>query len=125
MANERRQAMVRIVANGIAIEAERHGKASGRPILLIRGLGSQLIHWPPRMIDGLVAAGFHVIVYDYRDSGLSQKFDAIEIPDSGSLRADLAEGLSSDLLYTIDDMARDAVGVLDAFGFGTAHVLGR
>ena len=124
MASERRQAMARIVANGIAIEAERHGEASGRPILLIRGLGSQLIHWPPRMIDGLVAACFHVIVYDNRDSGLSQKFDANEIPDFGRLRADLAGEQSSDLVYTIGDMARDAVGVLDAFEIGTAHVLG-
>ena len=116
--------MTRIVANGIVVEAECHGGTSGRPILLIRGLGSQLIHWPRRMIDLLGAAGFHVIVFDNRDSGLSQKFDAAGIPDPATLSADLAKGLPADVPYTIGDMARDAVGVLDAFEIGTAHVLG-
>ena len=116
--------MARIVANGIAIEAERHGPASGRPMLLIRGLGSQLIHWPRRMIDGLVRAGFHVIVFDNRDSGLSQKFDAAGSPDIEALRAEPDEGRSANLPYTVGDMARDAVGVLDTFGIGAAHALG-
>ena len=116
--------MTRIIANGITVEAERHGGMSGQPILLIRGLGSQLIHWPRRMIDGLVGEGFHVIVYDNRDSGLSQKFDASGIPDIAALKANLAEGLPADIPYTIGDLARDAIGVLDAFEIGKAHVLG-
>lgn len=116
--------MTGIAANGTTVEAERHGPVSGRPILLIRGLGSQLIHWPRRMIDGLVGSGFHVIVFDNRDSGLSQKFDAAGSPDWLALKASLAEGRPVELPYTIGDMARDAVGVLDAFGISAAHMLG-
>lgn len=116
--------MTKIVANGIAVEAECHGPATGRPILLIRGLGSQLIHWPRRMIDGLVDEDFYVIVYDNRDSGLSQKFDAVGGPDTEPPGADRPDNLSVEVPYRISDMARDAVGVLDAFGIGTAHVLG-
>ncbi len=116
--------MTTIAANGIEIEAERHGPSSGQPILLIRGLGSQLIHWPRRMVDGLIRRGFQVIVFDNRDSGLSKKFEAAGIPDIAALKADPGEGLPVDPPYTVSDMARDAVGVLDAFGIETAHVLG-
>lgn len=97
--------MAQIKANGIDIEVERHGDPSATPLLMIRGLGSQIIHWPQDMIDGFVAAGFHVITYDNRDAGLSQMFD-----DAPS--------------YTVADMAADGIGVLDALGIKRAHVLG-
>lgn len=97
--------MPAVTANGITIEAERHGDHGAPALLMIRGLGTQLIQWPPALIDGFVAAGLQVIVFDNRDAGLSQDFAAG--PE-----------------YGIDDMADDAVGVLDAFGIGRAHVLG-
>ncbi|MEM9197420.1 MAG: alpha/beta hydrolase [Pseudomonadota bacterium] len=101
--------MAQVTANGIAIEVETHGGAQGpaapEAVLLIRGLGSQLIHWPQALIDGLVSAGFHVVVFDNRDTGLSEKMDAA--PD-----------------YRLSDMAADALGVLDALGIARAHVFG-
>jgi len=97
--------MAQIKANGINVEVERHGDPAATPLLMIRGLGSQIIHWPDDMINGFVAAGFHVITYDNRDAGLSQMFD--DAPN-----------------YTVADMAADGIGVLDALGIERAHVLG-
>ncbi|MEL6233650.1 MAG: alpha/beta hydrolase [Pseudomonadota bacterium] len=97
--------MAQITANGIAIEVEVHGPAAADAVLLIRGLGSQLIHWPPALINGLVAAGFRVVTFDNRDTGLSEKMDAA--PD-----------------YRLSDLAADAVGVLDALEIARAHVFG-
>ncbi|MEO0679711.1 MAG: alpha/beta hydrolase [Pseudomonadota bacterium] len=96
--------MARIAANGIDIEAQAHGPSDGAPVLLIRGLGSQLIHWPTPLIDGLTEAGCRAILFDNRDSGLSAR-----CPDAP---------------YGLEDMADDAAGVLDAFGVAAAHVLG-
>lgn len=97
--------MAQIKANGIAIEVERHGDPAATPLLLIRGLGSQIIHWPDDLITGFVSAGYHVITYDNRDAGLSQSF------------ADRPA-------YSVADMAADGIGVLDALGVDKAHVLG-
>lgn len=109
--------MPAVTANGIRIEVGRHGPESGVPLLLIRGLGSQLIHWPEEMIDAFVAAGHHVIVFDNRDSGLSESFEHHGRPDFS------APG-GPDAPYSLDDMADDAAGVLDALGVRRAHVLG-
>lgn len=97
--------MAQIRANGITLEFERHGPETGAPLVLIRGLGSQLLHWPERLIRGFVAAGFHVVTFDNRDTGLSQKFGD-------------APG------YSISDMAADAVGLMDALEIARAHALG-
>lgn len=97
--------MPQIKANGITIEVERHGDPAAAPLLMIRGLGTQIIHWPQDMIDGFVAAGFYVIAYDNRDAGLSQSF-AGQPP------------------YAVADMAADGIGVLDTLGIDRAHVLG-
>lgn len=97
--------MAQIKANGIDIEVERHGDPAAPPLLMIRGLGTQIIHWPKDMIDAFIAAGFHVITYDNRDAGLSQSF---------------AGGPT----YTVADMAADGIGVLDALGLDKAHVFG-
>lgn len=99
--------MPTVKANGLNIEVERFGDPSAEPILLIRGLGSQLVHWPAGFVSGLVENGFHVIAFDNRDTGLSQKM----------IGNDAAP-------YTLRDMAADAVGVLDACAVDSAHVLG-
>ena len=64
------------VVNGITIEYEEHGPAEGEPVLLIMGLGAQLVLWPPAFIDALVARGHHVVAYDNRDVGRSSRIDA-------------------------------------------------
>lgn len=116
--------MTAITANGITIEVERHGPPSAVPLLLVRGLGSQLIHWPAALIDGFVRNGFHVITHDNRDAGLSQKFGAAGRPDIAAMQAKLAAGQPVSAPYRIEDMAADGIGVLDALGIAAAHVLG-
>lgn len=107
--------MAQATANGINIEYEVHGPEKGEPLLLIMGLGAQLTRWSPKMIEGLVGKGYKVIAYDNRDVGLSHKFE-----EAGP--ANLAD--PSKAAYTLDDMADDAAGLLDALGVKKAHVVG-
>jgi pimeloyl-ACP methyl ester carboxylesterase len=111
--------MPRLKANGIEIEYEALGDPSDPPLLLISGLGSQLIGWDDRFCAQLAARGFFVIRYDNRDSGLSTKIEAAGEPD---LLAAIAGNPSP--AYQLDDMADDAVGVLCALGLGAAHIVG-
>ena len=92
--------------------------------MLVRGLGSQIIHWPDALIGCLVDHGMRVIVPDNRDAGLSQKFDELAtIPVQDVLG--LEEGDSpAEAPYSIQDIVADHVGVLDHFGLARAHVFG-
>lgn len=112
--------MPTMIANGIEIEVEQHGVATAPPIVLIRGLGSQLIHWPAALIDGLVTRGFRVITFDNRDTGLSTKFSDLGVPDIEALLA----GNPISIPYSLADMADDVIGVLDCLGIDQAHVMG-
>lgn len=113
-----------VKANGIEIEVERHGAENGTPLILVRGLGSQLIHWPSSLIDGFVEKGFHVIAFDNRDTGLSSKFSDWGVPDIAMLQEQAAAGEALDVPYTLSDMAGDAISVLDSCGIEKAHVMG-
>jgi len=95
--------MPRVSANGIEIEYETFGDPKAQPMLLIGGLGSQLLSWDEDFCALLAGHGFHVIRFDNRDSGLSTWVDDA---------------------YTLDDMAADAAGLLDALGIPAAHVVG-
>lgn len=107
------------VAPNVGIEVESRGPLRGPAFLLIRGLSTQLIHWPECFLDGLVEAGFRVVLFDNRDCGLSQKFSAAGAPDLVRiLRREIEPP------YRLADMARDAVGVLDALEIERAHVAG-
>ena len=111
-------------ANGITLEYETFGKKGAPPILLIMGLGGQLLLWPESFCESLAAAGFYVIRFDNRDIGLSTRFEQHGRPSvvKASLRARL--GLKVPTAYTLADMARDAVGLLDALGIAKAHLAG-
>lgn len=111
-------------ANGINIAYESYGAAGSEAILLIAGTGMQLIDWPPEMCDALVKRGYRVIVYDNRDSGLSTKFEAAGKPDFAAVMLAAAEGKSAPLPYTLYDMAKDAVSLLDALKIKQAHIVG-
>ena len=111
-------------ANGITIEFEDHGDPAAPPILLIMGLGGQLTLWPIELVEALVARGFRVIRYDNRDVGLSSKFDAAGVPNIKWLVLKSLVGLPVSVPYKIADMARDAVGLLDALGIERAHIVG-
>lgn len=108
--------------NGISIEYDVQGPADGEPLLLIMGLGAQLTRWGPAFIDKLVARGLRTIRFDNRDAGLSQKFSGI--PNLQDVIAAVMKGQAPSLPYTLDDMAADAVGVLDHFGLQRAHLVG-
>ncbi|HPA90096.1 MAG TPA: alpha/beta hydrolase, partial [Quisquiliibacterium sp.] len=94
------------------------------PILLIMGLGMQLTAWPAPLVEGLNALGHAVIRFDNRDVGLSTRRAEWGRPNLVAMALRQAIGLPVHATYTLDDMAADTVGLLDALGVARAHVLG-
>ena len=115
---------MRVVANGLGIEIDDQGRPDGEPLLLIMGLGMQLIGWPDEMVQLLVSRGFRVVRMDNRDTGLSQGFDHLGVPRMMPVMLRHALHLPVPAPYGITDMAADALGVLDALGIARAHVCG-
>ena len=120
---------MKVQTNGIQIEVEDSASADPsqlqRPVvLLIMGLGLQLIEWPQAMVQGLQDAGYRVIRYDNRDSGLSTALDQLGKPKMAWSMLRFHMGLELHPPYTLGDMATDALGVLDALGVARAHVVG-
>jgi pimeloyl-ACP methyl ester carboxylesterase len=113
---------MRVQANGIEIEVERQGE--GEPLVLLMGIGAQLVLWPEPFCARLVELGFSVIRMDNRDVGLSSHLRHLPIPDPRKALLRAALGLKVDAPYTLSDMARDVVGVLDVLGVGKAHIVG-
>jgi pimeloyl-ACP methyl ester carboxylesterase len=118
------QTMPHAIANGIQIEYETFGDHSFPALLLIAGCGAQMLFWEIEFCESLVQKGFFVIRFDNRDSGLSTKFDEAGIPDMMAAVKAAMEGRTVESAYSLDDMADDAVGLLDALGIGKAHVCG-
>ncbi len=116
--------MPQITANGLSIDYDERGGRDDPAILLIMGLGAQMLLWPDMFCDMLADQGFRVIRFDNRDIGLSQKFDGAAVPDVKDIVAGLMSGKPLKVPYLLGDMAADAVGVLDALGVGKAHVVG-
>ncbi|MBL8371349.1 MAG: alpha/beta fold hydrolase [Burkholderiaceae bacterium] len=119
---------MKIKANGIEIELEdtgADGSQATRPVvLLIMGLGMQLVHWPPAFVSALVDAGYRVIRFDNRDVGLSTHLDHLGVPNLVWAGLQHKLGFSPRAPYTLHDMAQDALAVLDARGVARAHVVG-
>jgi pimeloyl-ACP methyl ester carboxylesterase len=116
--------MPKASANHILIEYETMGKPSSPPILLIIGLGAQLIYWDEEFCKQIAEAGLYVIRYDNRDAGLSTKFDEAGVPDIMGIVSKMMSGQKVTPPYTIEDMAADAVGLLDALKIDKAHICG-
>lgn len=114
-------AMPNVTANGIQIEYDAFGESSSPPLLLIMGLGAQMTAWQEDFCRMLAGKGLYVIRFDNRDIGLSSKFEELGIPDT---LAAATAGKRAQFDYTLDDMADDAVGLLDALGIEKAHVCG-
>jgi pimeloyl-ACP methyl ester carboxylesterase len=109
----------RTVAVGdIEVAYETFGDPTDPTILLVMGLGTQMIAWPDRLCRDLAAAGHHVVRYDNRDMGLTTHLDDAPAPTIPQMLR------GRDLAYTISDMAGDGVGLLDALGIERAHVVG-
>jgi pimeloyl-ACP methyl ester carboxylesterase len=115
--------MPNVRANGITIEYEEFGRRGATPLLMIMGLGCQMVMWDERACKELADRGFRVIRYDNRDVGLSTKFND-RCPDPAPLIFDLLQGKSIDPPYTLDDMAEDAAELLQTLGIPSAHIVG-
>jgi pimeloyl-ACP methyl ester carboxylesterase len=111
--------MPQATCNGIEIEYDTFGDEGGAPLLLVMGLGAQLVAWDDEFCELLAAGGFRVVRFDNRDVGLSTKTEG-PLPD---IVAALG-GDASSANYTLNDMADDAAGLLDALGISAAHVVG-
>ena len=116
--------MAQVRANGIDIEVETQGDPANPALLLIMGLGMQLSSWPESLVQGLVDAGYYVIRHDNRDVGLSTKFDHAGTPNVIWETIKYALRLPVRAPYSLDDMAADSAGVLDALGVREAHAVG-
>jgi pimeloyl-ACP methyl ester carboxylesterase len=107
-------------ANGIEIAYETFGDQNRSPLLLVMGLGAQMMVWHDEFCAGLAARGFHVIRYDNRDSGLSTHlYDAPRADVMAAMAGD-----TSSASYGLEDMADDAAGLMDALNIRSAHVVG-
>lgn len=113
--------MPRLAANSIELYYESYGAAGAPTVLLIMGLGAQLTRWNSELCDLLVERGFRVIRFDNRDCGRSTLCVGLPLPDIG---AALRGGLLSALPYTLETMAADSVGLLDALKIDQAHLVG-
>ena len=82
--------MANVQANGIQIEYDTFGRRSDRPLLLVMGLGAQMIHWREEFCEQLANAGHFVVRYDNRDVGLSTKFDSAGLPDIPAIMTQMA-----------------------------------
>jgi pimeloyl-ACP methyl ester carboxylesterase len=114
---------VKIRANGIDLEVE-DTRGGGPVVLLIMGLGMQLVAWPDAFVQSLADAGFRVVRFDNRDIGLSRHFDELGAPNVLWESLKFRVGLSVRAPYRLQDMAADALGVLDALDIERAHVVG-
>lgn len=115
---------MKLQANGITLEVQLDGPPEGEPLLLIMGLGMQLVAWPQALVDDFARRGFRVIRLDNRDVGLSQTFDHLGLPNLGLAALRYLLRLPVRAPYRMADMAADALGVLDALGLPQAHVAG-
>jgi len=106
-------------SHAVEIAYERHGDPDGRPLLLVHGLGMQLLAWHPDLLLALTRRGYDVVVCDNRDSGRSTHLSAAGPPDLRVLRA-----TPQAAPYSLADMADDLAGLLDGLRWRSAHVLG-
>ena len=111
-------------ANGLTIAYETAGDPRNPTILLVMGLGAQLTLWPDAFVEALAANGLHVVRYDNRDVGLSSDFDSYGIVDMNEVMMKAIAGKPLTPPYTVSDMANDGIGLLDALGIKSAHVVG-
>ena len=116
--------MPRAKANGIELEFDSFGQEHHEPILLIMGLGGQMLLWNEEFCEMLAEREHFVIRFDNRDVGLSTWCDDMGVPDLMSLFGSLVDGTTPEAPYSLDDMADDAIAVLDTLGVDRAHICG-
>jgi len=113
-----------VKGDGIEIVYDTFGEPSAAPLLFVMGLGGQMIAWDEEFCAALAAQGYWAIRFDNRDIGLSTRLDEAGVPDILALMQAQAQGEAVQAPYLLRDMADDAVGLLDALGIESAHVVG-
>ena len=108
----------------VEIAYETSGSGEAGVVILIRGQGTQLIHWPESFYEAFATQGFRTIRFDNRDTGLSGKFDHIADQKLEALKRQIAAGEEIDPPYTLDDMALDVIALMDELDIATAHIAG-
>ncbi|MDB4264638.1 alpha/beta fold hydrolase [bacterium] len=116
--------MTQVEANSIQIEYETFGEPDSPALLLIIGIIGQLTFWDEKLCQQLAQQGHYVIRFDNRDAGLSSKIEEAGVPDIMKTIKKQMKGETIKVPYTIEDMADDAVGLLDALGIEKAHICG-
>jgi pimeloyl-ACP methyl ester carboxylesterase len=116
--------MANVTTNRIQIEYETFGNSSSRPLLLIIGLGAHMTYWDVDLCKDLAARGHYVIIFDNRDVGLSTKFGETAMPNIPEIFGKFFQGEKVTPPYTLDDMADDAVALLDGLNIPKAHICG-
>ena len=119
--------MPHVMSNQISLYYERHlpeNPCGAAPLVLIRGLGTQMIQWPDGFVDYFLDQGLEVILFDNRDVGLSQKIDAAGVPDIEALMMASRSGVQFPVPYGIEDMALDVIGLMDELGIEKANIYG-
>jgi pimeloyl-ACP methyl ester carboxylesterase len=114
---------VRIQSNGLEFEVESQGPDDAPAVLLVMGLGMQMIAWPPGLVRPLLSAGYRVIRFDNRDIGLSSKTTA-RVPNLVWQAVRFRMGMKVNAVYSLRDMVEDTRGILDALTISSGHVIG-
>ena len=113
-----------VQSNSIRMAYESMGPDEGPVIILVAGLYNQLIRWPMAFCELLIAQGYRVIRFDNRDIGLTEKMDNQSAPTLFRLALRSLFGIPVKVPYTLDDMAADTVGLMDALDIEKAHIVG-
>ena len=108
--------------NGVKIAYRDYGPEGAEPILLVHGLGAQLVHWPAHLIDFLIENNYRPITYDNRDAGLSTRFFGKPAFALDYLRYYFRLPMKSE--YNLDDMSKDGISVMNKLNIDKAHILG-
>jgi pimeloyl-ACP methyl ester carboxylesterase len=114
----------RIKANGIELVFDTFGESNAPPILLIMGLGAQMIDWKDEFCSLLAGRGFRVIRFDNRDVGQSTLFEEAGHPDSAAMIEAMQRGETVEAPYRLRDLVADTIGLLDGLGVEATHVVG-
>ncbi|SMH37844.1 alpha/beta fold hydrolase [Mesorhizobium australicum] len=117
--------MPSVQSNGITLAYESFGSPQDEAVLLVAGLGAQMLRWTDAFCAELAAKGFRVIRFDNRDAGRSTHLSGASAPDFAALAAAVAAGTAPDVPYTLADMAADTIGLMDALEIDKAHIVGR
>jgi len=111
-------------ANGISLCYQEFGDPAAPPLVLIMGMGAQMVGWDDEFCEALAQRGFRVVRFDNRDAGRSSRFDRAGVPDvmTALTRAWLRKPVTAP--YNLSDMASDLAGLMDALGIDKAHLVG-